>query len=153
MKNVWNDEDMVIIVTCTRAVHPFKSFNFSLKTICTHKLNDKCLKLGIGRRVWATIRCFCRGTSILTHQSISGYGSGRHIQPKHTQTGCVCWCSSEKNTLVESRRNISRVTPLFSRLPPNETPSARAVHRLRLLPVSSKLQTGLSECFRHRPWY
>lgn len=36
----------------------------------------------VGRRIQADIGCFRRGTSILTHLSVSGYGSGRHKQPK-----------------------------------------------------------------------
>lgn len=110
----------------------FQSVNFSLYAICTLGLREKCLKLGVGRRIRATFRLFCRGTSILAHLGNSGYTQGRHKQPQitHTHTRSVrvsvCWHSSEKITLVEPSKNTSRVTPLFSRLPSCQTASARA---------------------------
>lgn len=76
----------------TLVVCQFKSVNFSLYAICTLGEGEKCLKLGVGRRIRATIRRFCRGTSVLAHLSISGYGPGRHKQPKvtHTHSAVVC---------------------------------------------------------------
>lgn len=68
----------------------------------------------VGRRIWATNGCFFRGTSVLTLLGASGYEAGRHKRHKHT---VVCWCSSEKNTLLRPGTQISRVTPLFSKLP------------------------------------
>lgn len=94
-------------------------------------MNEKCLNLGVGRRIRTTTGHFCRGTSVLAHLSISGYGPGRHkqLQNTHVPNGsvCVCWCSSEKDTLVKPRKKkkISRVTPLFSRLRSYQTTPAR----------------------------
>lgn len=57
----------------------------------------------------ANIRCFSRETSVLTHLSVSGYGSGRHKQPKLTHSFCRgvsvgaplrkthWWCPGERN--------------------------------------------------------
>lgn len=42
----------------------------------------------VGRRIRADIGRFCWGTSILTHLSVSGYGSGRHKQPKLAHAHC-----------------------------------------------------------------
>lgn len=92
------------IQTCY--VSQFKSVNFSVCAICTLGLNEKCLKLGVGRRIRATIRSFCRGTSILTHLSILGYGSGRHKQPKRTHILCssVCVGAPLRKTLMEANK-------------------------------------------------
>lgn len=102
-----------------------KSVN-SVCMTCVHWVNEKCFKLGVGRRIRATIRCFCRGTSILAHLSILGYGPGRHKQPKHTHilSGSECVGAPLRTTHWWSPKNISRVTPLFSRLP--STTSGRA---------------------------
>lgn len=115
------------IQTCY--VCQFKSVNFSVCAICTLGLNEKCLKLGVGRRIRATIRSFCRGISILTHLSISGYGSGRHKQPKNTHILCSSVCVGaplRKTHWWRPIKKTSRVTPLFSRLLSYQSTSARA---------------------------
>lgn len=111
----------------TLVVRQYKSAN-SVCMPCVHWVNEKCLKLGVGRRIRATIRCFCRGTSILAHLNILGYGPGRHKQPKRTHilSGSECVGAPLRTTHWWSPKGISRVTPLFSRLPSFQTTSARA---------------------------
>lgn len=112
---------------CVPLVHLFYGGRFQPEYhVYTGEWMTSFFKSGVGRRVRATIRCFYRGTSILAHLKSLGYGPGRHKQPKHTYTEVVCVVApSEKVTLVEPSRNISRVTPLFSRLPLHQTYRAR----------------------------
>lgn len=108
---------------------------FCLYGICSLGVN-KCLHSGFGRRVRAANRRFCRGTSILAHLSVPGYGQGcqKTAQLRHTlrSSVCVCWCSSEKDTMDGPvKKTNSWVTPLFSTPPSYQTSSATAGTSIR----------------------
>lgn len=68
----------------------------------------------VGRTIRADTWCFCRGTSVLTHLSNSGYGLGLHKQPNLAARQLELLL--ERHAGGAQGESGSRVTPLFSRL-------------------------------------